>query len=168
MNKKTLFFLVAFLPLCGYGQSLQDSISKLYLKYNELLKTQDSVRYLSGKISYLEKEYSSFNDAVKSNNEVIKKLTDKELFSQKQQLHQRRNKIIRTTDFVSAANVSLNAIKQFDATSDFHSKITALNNPDNKDLGFSLSSEVETILNHTVIKGAKKINGVRSSKLLGF
>lgn len=169
MNKKLLILLIIGLPFQGFAQqSLQDSINQLYNRYTELLKTQDSLSELSGKISNLEKEYSSFNDAVKSNNEVIKKLTDKELFSQKQQLTQRRNKIVRTTEFVLAANVSLNAIKQLDATSDFHSQITSLNNPDNKDLGFSLSGEVETVLNEKIIKGQRKVNGVKSDKFIGF
>ncbi|MFD2519206.1 hypothetical protein [Salinimicrobium flavum] len=169
MNKKLLILLIIGLPFKGFAQqSLQDSINQLYNRYTELLKTQDSLSELSGKISNLEKEYSSFNDAVKSNNEVIKKLTDKELFSQKQQLTQRRNKIVRTTEFVLAANVSLNAIKQLDATSDFHSQITSLNNPDNKDLGFSLSGEVETVLNEKIIKGQRKVNGVKSDKFIGF
>ncbi|NJW55894.1 hypothetical protein, partial [Salinimicrobium oceani] len=69
---------------------------------------------------------------------------------------------------VIAANVSLNAIKQLDATSDFHSKIASLNNPDNKDLGFSLSGEVEALLHEKIIRGNKKLNGVRSDKFIGF
>lgn len=157
------------LPLLTYSQSsLQDSINQLYTGYYEVLKSQDSVTRLAGKIKILEKEYDNFNDLVKSNNEVIKQLTDKELFSQQQQLAQRRNKIIRTADFVLAANVSLNAIKQLDATSDFHSKIASLNNPDNKDLGFSLSGEVEALLHEKIIRGNKKLNGVRSDKFVGF
>lgn len=168
--KKSLFLLCLMaLPLQSHSQSsLQDSINHLYTRYYEVLKTQDSVTRLAGKINNLEKEYDNFNDLVKSNNEVIKQLTDKELFSQQQQLSQRRNKIIRTSEFVLAANVSLNAIKQLDATSDFHSKIASLNNPDNKDLGFSLSGEVEALLHEKIIRGNKKLNGVRSDKFVGF
>lgn len=168
--KKSLFLLCLMaLPLQSHSQSsLQDSINHLYTRYYEVLKTQDSVTRLAGKLNNLEKEYDNFNDLVKSNNEVIKQLTDKELFSQQQQLSQRRNKIIRTSEFVLAANVSLNAIKQLDATSDFHSKIASLNNPDNKDLGFSLSGEVEALLHEKIIRGNKKLNGVRSDKFVGF
>lgn len=167
--KKSFFLLCLLtLPLQIHSQSLQDSINHLYSRYYEIIKSQDSVARLAGKINNLEKEYYNFNDLVKSNNEIIKKLTDKELFSQQQQLEQRRNKIIRTSEFVIAANVSLNAIKQLDATSDFHSKIASLNNPDNKDLGFSLSNEVEELLQQKILKGNKKLNGVRSDKFVGF
>ena len=167
--KKTLFILfLVGLPLQSHSQSLQDSIGQLYQRYYDLIKKQDSIDQLAGKVKTLEREYSNFNDLIKSNNEVIKQLTDKELFSQQQQLAQRRNKIIRTSDFVLAANVSLNAIKQLDATSDFHSQIASLNNPDNKDLGFSLSGEVEALLNQKIIKGNKKMNGVRADKFVGF
>lgn len=168
MKKTLLIIFLISLPLQSHSQSLQDTIGQLYKNYYDLIKTQDSVNQLAGKVKTLEKEYSNFNDLVKSNNEVIKQLTDKELFSQQQQLAQRRNKIIRTSDFVVAANVSLNAIKQLDATSDFHSQIASLNNPDNKDLGFSLSGEVEALLNQKIIKGNKKLNGVRSDKFVGF
>ena len=168
MKKTLLIIFLISLPLQSHSQSLQDTINQLYKNYYDLIKTQDSVNQLAGKVKTLEKEYSNFNDLVKSNNEVIKQLTDKELFSQQQQLAQRRNKIIRTSDFVVAANVSLNAIKQLDATSDFHSQIASLNNPDNKDLGFSLSGEVEALLNQKIIKGNKKLNGVRSDKFVGF
>lgn len=167
--KKSIFLLCLLaLPLQSHSQSLQDSISHLYTRYYEIIKSQDSVARLAGKISNLEKEYNNFNELVKSNNEIIKQLTDKELFSQQQQLAQRRSKIIRTSEFVIAANVSLNAIKQLDATSDFHSKIASLNNPDNKDLGFSLSNEVEELLQEKILKGNKKLNGVRSDKFVGF
>ncbi|MDX1602385.1 MAG: hypothetical protein R3209_04905 [Salinimicrobium sediminis] len=167
--KKSFFllFLLA-LPLQSHSQSLQDSVDQLYIRYYEVLKSQDTLTRLAGKINHLEKEYNNFNELVKSNNEVIKQLTDKELFSQQQQLAQRRNKIVRTADFVIAANVSLNAIKQLDATSDFHSKIASLNNPDNKDLGFSLSGEVEALIKEKIIRGNKKLNGVRSDKFIGF
>lgn len=170
MKKTLLIIFLISLPLQGQSQSqsLQDSIGQLYKRYYDLIKTQDSVNHLAGKVKTLEKDYSNFNELVKSNNEVIKQLTDKELFSQQQQLAQRRNKIIRTSDFVVAANVSLNAIKQLDATSDFHSQIASLNNPDNKDLGFSLSGEVEALLNQKIIKGNKKLNGVRADKFVGF
>ena len=168
MKKVILVLCLLALPLQSHSQSLQDSIDQLYTRYYEVLKSQDTISRLAGKIIHLEKEYDNFNELVKSNNEIIKQLTDKELFSQQQQLAQRRNKIVRTADFVIAANVSLNAIKQLDATSDFHSKIASLNNPDNKDLGFSLSTEVETLLNDKIIKGNRKLNGVRSHKFIGF
>src|SRR5690606_41261812 len=85
-----------------------------------------------------------------------------------EQLNQRKNKIVNTAEFVNVSNVSLNAIKQIDATSDYLSKVTSLNNPENMDLGFSLSKKVMEVLNSSVVKGEKKINGIRTNKFLAM
>src|SRR5690606_6467718 len=135
----------------------KDSIDVLYQKYFELQKKQDSISHLSSSIVTLEENYSKFNDLLKSNNEAIRKLTNAELFSLQEQLNQRKSKIINTAEFVNVSNVSLNAIKQIDATSDYLSKVASLNNPENMDLGFSLSKKVMDVLNSTVVKGEKKI-----------
>src|SRR5690606_1142035 len=124
--------------------------------------------HLSSSIVTLEENYSKFNDLLKSNNEAIRKLTNAELFSLQEQLNQRKSKIINTAEFVNVSNVSLNAIKQIDATSDYLSKVASLNNPENMDLGFSLSKKVMDVLNSTVVKGEKKINGIRTNKFLSL
>ncbi len=167
--KKLVFFLITtFWSVGMHSQTLNDSITVLYKNYFELLKTKDKLDTISLEIKKLKTEYQGFTDILESNNKQIKKLTDAELFSLKDQIDQKRKKIINTTDFVFSANASLNAIKQLDATSDYLSQISRLNNPENSELGFSLSSEVEKIIESKIIKGNSKINGVKKSKFLNF
>src|SRR5690606_42077831 len=158
-------FLVSF-QAHSQTETFKDSLDLLYERYFELQKRQDSLNTLTTSISTLEENYSKFNDLLKSNNESIRKLTNAELFSMQEQLNQRKKKIVNTAEFVNVSNVSLNAIKQIDATSDYLSKVTSLNNPENMDLGFSLSKKVMDVLNSTVVKGEKKINGIRTNKFL--
>lgn len=145
----------------GISQTLKDSVNVIYSNYYELLKTKDRLDTLTIKLE-------NFEDLMTSNNKIIKELSKAELFNKEQQLAQRRKKIINTTEFVFASNASLNAIKQLDATSDYMSQISSLNNPDNTDLGFSLSEEITTIVEQDIIKGNSKINGVKKSKFLLF
>ncbi|MDY0779927.1 hypothetical protein [Tenacibaculum sp. IB213877] len=160
--KKVLFFLVFVLfTVFIQAQSLKDSVNVLYKNYFELLKD-------AKKLDTIVLKVNNFEELMASNNKKIQDLTDAELFGLQKQLEQRRKKIISTTEFVFAANSSLNAIKQLDATSDYLNQISSLNNPDNTDLGFSLSEEITTILQQKIIKGNKKINGVKSSKFLLF
>ena len=162
-----IFFLLG-LSVQAQTENTKDSLDLLYEKYFELQKKQDSLNRLSTSITTLEENYSKFNDLLKSNNEAIRKLTNAELFSLQEQLNQRKSKIINTAEFVNVSNVSLNAIKQIDATSDYLSKVASLNNPENMDLGFSLSKKVMDVLNSTVVKGEKKINGIRTNKFLSL
>ena len=162
-----LFFLLS-LSVQGQTERTTDSLDLLYQKYFELQKKQDSLNQLSTSIITLEENYSKFNDLLKSNNESIRKLTNAELFSLQEQLNQRKNKIVNTAEFVNVSNVSLNAIKQIDATSDYLSKVTSLNNPENMDLGFSLSKKVMAILENEIVKGERKVNGIHSNKFLSL
>jgi len=155
----TLIFLISF--SVAKSQTLKDSVNVIYKNYYELLKTKDKFDTLAIKVD-------NFEELMMSNNKIIRDLSDAELFDLKQQLEQRRKKIINTTEFVFASNASLNAIKQLDATSDYMSQISSLNNPENTDLGFSLSNEIANIVNQKIIKGNKKVNGVKESKFLLF
>ena len=153
-----IFFIFSF---AGISQTLKDSVKVIYTNYYELLKTKEKLDTLKIKVD-------NFEELMTSNNKIIKELSKAELFNLEQQLKQRRKKIINTTEFVFAANASLNAIKQLDATSDYMTQISSLNNPDNTDLGFSLSDEISSLVEQKIIKGNNKINGVKNSKFLLF
>ncbi|MFD0993362.1 hypothetical protein [Tenacibaculum geojense] len=161
MKKVLLLLLIIGVQVKTQSQTLKDSVNVLYKNYFTLLKD-------AKKLDTIVLKVDNFEELMASNNKKIQDLTDAELFGLKKQLEQRRKKIINTTEFVFAANSSLNAIKQLDATSDYLNQISSLNNPDNTDLGFSLSEEITTILEQKIIKGNKKINGVKSSKFLLF
>lgn len=159
--KKLLIIIILISTSIVSGQVKKDSLDVIYKKYFELLKTKEKLDTVVLKVN-------NFEELMKSNNQIIKKLSDAELFGLKNQLEQRRKKIINTTEFVFASNASLNAIKQLDATSDYLTQISSLNNPQNSDLGFSLSVEIAKILENEIIKGNRKINGVKKNKFLLF
>jgi len=159
--KKILTIIIIVSSSVVNGQSLKDSVNVIYKNYFDLLKTKEKLDTIALKVE-------NFQELMESNNQKIKNLTEAELFGLKKQLDQRRKKIINTTEFVFASNASLNAIKQLDATSDYLTQISSLNNPDNSDLGFSLSDEITSILEKEIIKGKSKINGVKKSKFLLF
>ncbi|UMB60905.1 hypothetical protein MHL31_01590 [Lutibacter sp. A80] len=159
--KKILTIIIIVSSSVVNGQTLKDSVNVIYKNYFDLLKTKEKLDTIALKVE-------NFGELMESNNQKIQNLTEAELFGLKKQLDQRRKKIINTTEFVFASNASLNAIKQLDATSDYLTQISSLNNPDNSDLGFSLSDEITSILEKEIIKGKNKINGVKSSKFLLF
>ncbi|WPP48931.1 hypothetical protein [Catalinimonas niigatensis] len=157
---------LAFVPFQMKAQSLQDSVNVLYTSYFELLGKVERVDSLSTKIVDIENRYDSFNELIESSNVKIKELTDKDFFSLQTQLANKRTKLINTCDFVEAADVSLNTILLLDAVTAYLNDVSALNSPDNKELGFSLNSEITSILEKKIIKGNKKINGGRAEKFL--
>jgi len=72
------------------------------------------------------------------------------------QLNERITKISNTPDFVRAANVSVNALVLSNSLSDYLNDVSSLNNPNNADLGFSLSQKVTDLLASNLFKDPKK------------
>ncbi len=172
MKKKLfLIFLLSF-PFYGYSQgtseSLRDSVEIIYKKYFELKKSTDSIQESSPSLAELQQNLDNFKEIVTENNRLIGEFRDDKFHTAQRQFTFRKNKILNTSEFVYVANVSLNAIRQFDATATYLNKISSLNNPANTDLGFSLSEEVNTILKKNIVKGGKKINGASSDKFMSF
>ncbi|WP_028887553.1 hypothetical protein [Tenacibaculum ovolyticum] len=159
--KKLITIIIVISTTITNGQTLKDSVNVIYKNYFDLLKTKQKLDTIAYKIN-------NFEELMVSNNKIIKELSDAELFSLKKQLEQRTKKIINTTEFVFASNASLNAIKQLDATSDYLTQVSSLNNPNNSDLGFSLSHDIANIVEKNIIKRNKKVNGVKKSKFLLF
>lgn len=176
-----LLFLIVITSQITYAQNeskdnLKDSINSVYTAYYSLLKTQDSLQTstkdsltkLRNSIESLKSNYSQFNETIESISVDMSEITEKELFSDKEQLRQRKDKIIHTVEFVNAANTSLNSIQQFDATSSYLNIVSSLNNPQNVDLGFSLTKEITNVLKETIIKGNNKLNGIKSNRFLSI
>lgn len=160
------------LPFFGYSQSasesLKDSVEIIYRKYFELKKSTDSIQKSSTSLVQLQQNLDNFKEIVTENNRLIGEFRDDKFHTAQRQFSFRKNRIVHTSEFVYVANVSLNAIRQFDATATYLSKISSLNNPANTDLGFSLTEEVNTILKKNIVKGNKKINGASSEKFMSF
>lgn len=172
MNKKLFLVFVFSFPFCGYSQapaeSLKDSVEILYKRYFELKKSTDSFEQSANSLVELRQNLDNFKEIVTENNKLIGEYRDDRFHTAQRQFTFRKNKIVNTSEFVYVANVSLNAIRQFDATATYLNKISSLNNPANTDLGFSLTEEVNTILKKNIVKGGKKINGASSDKFMSF
>ncbi|WP_029038758.1 hypothetical protein [Salinimicrobium xinjiangense] len=172
MKKNKVLLVILLFPFFGFSQgpseSMKDSVEVLYKKYFELKKSTDSIQKSSASLVELQQNLDNFKQIVTENNRLIGEFRDDKFHTAQQQFTFRKNKIVNTSEFVYVANVSLNAIRQFDATATYLSRISALNNPSNTDLGFSLTEEVNTILKKNIIKGGKKINGASSDKFMSF
>lgn len=171
-NKSFLIFLFLSFPFAGYSQapseSLRDSVAIIYEKYFDLIKGRDSIQKISSSLSNLQQNLDNFKQIVTENNKLIGEFREDRFHTAQRQFTFRKNKIVNTSEFVYVANVSLNAIRQFDATATYLNKISSLNNPANTDLGFSLKEEVNTILAKNIVKGSKKLNGAPSDKFMSF
>jgi hypothetical protein len=98
--------------------------------------------------------------------ERVNRLTENDILTKKARLDAQKNKIVSTATFIGYATNSFDAIDAAFAQTDYMTDISALNNPNNKELGFSLSEEVERLLEKQIIKGDKKFNGKNAKKFL--
>lgn len=153
-------------------QGLKDSLQLLYNNYNKLYTDysvlENNINALSNGIKTLQSEFSGFNGVLDENTKAVQSITKEQIFTYRTQYFNRRDKIINTTDFVETANASLNSIKLLGATADYLNAVTALNSPENKELGFSLSDEIVKILDSSIVKGKTKINGGKAGKVVDF
>ena len=81
--KKLLIIIILISTSIVSGQVKKDSLDVIYKKYFELLKTKEKLDTVVLKVN-------NFEELMKSNNQIIKKLSDAELFGLKNQLEQRR------------------------------------------------------------------------------
>ncbi len=144
------------------SQAQRDSMLQLYIRYQEVLAKADQI---NAQVGTLGQQQSQFKELLESNNERIQRITDKDLYSVKLQWEARRARLLNSTDFAQSATVSLNAIRQFDATINYLNSIAALNNPDNGELGFTLVEQMTILLDKEIIQGRSKVNGVAVDKL---
>ncbi len=80
------------------------------------------------------------------------------------QLQSRVQKVVNTSDFVRSANISLNALILSNSLTDYLNNVSDLNNPSNKDLGFSLVKVVDDMVEEQIFQGRKKAGGSSRGK----
>ncbi|WP_373943138.1 hypothetical protein OEG92_08575 [Polaribacter sejongensis] len=85
--KKLLTIITIISASIVSAQNNKDSLNVIYKNYFELLKTKDKLDTVVLKVN-------NFEELMKSNNQIIKKLSDAELFGLKNQLEQRRKKLL--------------------------------------------------------------------------
>jgi hypothetical protein len=157
-----------------------DSLAQLYQNYMKLWETHQTmtnkVELLDksiqevdkkwGKVTELDGKVSHLNSTLNTNLENVNRLTQNDLFTKKSRLNAQKQKIVNTATFVGYAVNSFDAIDAAFAQSDYMTDISSLNNPNNEELGFSLSDEITKLLNKEIIKGDKKFNGKNAKKFL--
>ncbi len=179
MNKKvvllTLGLLLSFVS--NTFSQKADSLANLYMKYMEIWETNqvvtqkverlnEDVGQRLGKVVELDNKVSNLNNTLNTNLEQVNRLTQNDIFTKKSRLDAQRQKIVKTSVFVGYASNSFDAIDAALAQSDYMTDITELNNPNNEELGFSLSKEVTNLLEKKIIKGDRRFNGKNAEKFL--
>ena len=157
-----------------------DSLAQLYQNYMELWETNQqmtdkfeemnqSLRDVGkklGKVSELDGKVSNLNSTLNNNLEKVNRLTQNDIFTKKSRLATQKEKVINTSTFIGYSINSFDAIDAAFAQSDYMTDISSLNNPNNEELGFSLSDEITELLDKQIIKGNRKFNGKNAKKFL--
>jgi hypothetical protein len=148
-----------YMKLWETHQTMTNKVELLDKSIQEVDKKWGKVTELDGKVSHL-------NSTLNTNLENVNRLTQNDLFTKKSRLNAQKQKIVNTATFVGYAVNSFDAIDAAFAQSDYMTDISSLNNPNNEELGFSLSDEITKLLNKEIIKGDKKFNGKNAKKFL--
>lgn len=157
--------------------SLSDSVYVLYQRFFELQNISDNLEKVETKVdsvtgsvtedlTNLNKNYDYFNEVLKSNNEKISSISETQLFTNKTLVEKNIVRSQNATEFVEAALTALNALDLTNQIFTYTDQITALNNPQNRELGFSLNDRITKILEDEIFRGRSKINRVRRDKFL--
>jgi hypothetical protein len=109
-----------------------------------------TIKALEAKLSSMESTQGNHPDALKL--EVENRIKKATLFA----------------DFLQSANTSVNAMLLSSNLSAYLNDVSALNNPTNQDLGFSLAEQVEKVMEKNVFKGRAKIAGQEKGRFMGF
>jgi prefoldin subunit 5 len=180
--KYQLFALLLCLTVSSspvFGQST-DSLAALYQKYMDLYRREESmsqnIKTLNETLQKMDAEVKRVNEldgkvgdlssSINSSLELVNRLTTNDILTKKSRLETQQRKIVNTAVFVGYANNSFDAIDAALAQSDYLNDVTALNNPTNTELGFSLSDEITNLLETQIIKGDKKFNGKNAEKFI--
>lgn len=158
--------------------SLADSVFVLYERYFEMVKVSDAYSQkmqqkmdslalaVGGDISKVDEKYERFNEVLIDNNRRISSISETQLFTNKTLVERNMARAINATEFVESATTALNALDLTNQVFAYTDQITALNNPENNDLGFSLGERVEKILEEEIFQGRQKINKIKKSQFL--
>ncbi|MCP3932625.1 MAG: hypothetical protein GY705_26445 [Bacteroidetes bacterium] len=139
---------------------LEDSLQTLLNQLSNLQKTTQTLE------SQLDKNSKHFHEVLESNNASIRKISNVQLFTNKVLLNRNQIRVINSAEFVEAANVSLNTLNLTQEVFNYTNLITALNSPNNTELGFSLNRQLQKILDETIFKHQAKVNRVKKDKFM--
>lgn len=168
-------------------EDLSDSVYVLYQRFFEVQRMAreieernlhlsnkvdtrlDSVmRDMENNVARMAKNYEYFNEVLESNNQKISSISEAQLFTNKTLFERNKTRILNSTEFIESAAVALNTLNLTNQIFGYTDQITALNNPDNTELGFSLTKRVGEIMEETIFKGRSRLNKVRKEKFMGI
>jgi hypothetical protein len=161
-------------------RSLSDSVYVLYARYFDMLKVAEQTsKELAQKLDSISKtvnadvqkvsqNYQYYNEVLEANNKKISSISETQLYTNKTLVERNVARTVSSAEFVEAASTALNALDLTNQIFVYTDQITALNNPENTDLGFSLSRRVNTILEEEVFKGRTRINKVKKERFLSL
>jgi hypothetical protein len=141
MNKITVFLILLLIPTGLYAQTKFDSVKAIYAD-----------------IASLKQELSATYSKVQG-------LTEKDLRDVKKRFEVNKQKVLKTSEFLSAANNSLDVLASAIDVNDYKTLVIDLNNPTNEGLGFNLQKEVIEKLRPLISK-AKKTNKTKFSEIV--
>jgi hypothetical protein len=171
-----LLFLIWSNQIVAQG-NLSDSVYVLYQKYFEMARIADQYTKMSTKVdsvastlgkdlTKIDENYKYFNEVLDSNNKKISSISETQLYTNKTLVERNMTRAVNSTDFVEAAATALNALDLTNQIFAYTDKITALNNPENTDLGFSLNDRINKILEDEIFQGRQRVNKIRKDKFL--
>ncbi|MEM6700250.1 MAG: hypothetical protein AAF806_07165 [Bacteroidota bacterium] len=158
--------------------NLADSVYVLYERYFEMERVsneynQDMQRRLdsmtlvmNGDISKVDEKYERFNEVLIANNRKIRSISETQLYTNKTLVERNLDRAKNATEFVESATTALNALDLTNQIFAYTDQITALNNPENRELGFSLSERIEKILEEEIFQGRQKVNKIKKTHFL--
>lgn len=173
-----LVFVLFALTGLRAQNSLSDSVYVLYEKYFEMVQVADALTgelaqrvdsvagTMGADIEKVSKNYEYFNEVLKSNNKKISSISETQLFTNKTLVERNMARAVNSTEFVEAASTALNALDLTNQIFAYTDQITALNNPENTELGFSLGRRVNKILEEEIFQGRSRVNKVKKEKFL--
>ncbi|MEM1325170.1 MAG: hypothetical protein AAGI23_04405 [Bacteroidota bacterium] len=173
-----IIFSLLFSTSIAAQESLADSVYVLYERYFEMSRVAndynaqmqarvDSMsRLMRGDIAKVDKKYERFNEVLVDNNRRISSISETQLFTNKTLVERNKTRALNATEFVESATTALNALDLTNQIFAYTDQITALNNPENKDLGFSLNDRIDKILEEEVFQGRTKVNKVKKDQFL--
>ena len=108
----------------------------------------------------------NFNETLTEIQDDLKQVRNVQESMLEDNLKSRVQKVVNTTEFVRSANVSLSALVLSNSLTDYLNNVTDLNNPTNRDLGFSLVKSIDKLIEDEIFKGKDRVGGAGKGKFL--
>jgi len=153
MNIKKNCLIIAILGIT------YSAISQDLNKQVKTVEKQTEAYYneLQTKIKNLQLDFSSLELEMKNTKSVIKDKTDIDLTNRNEKIAEQEHFLIQTSEFVKSASKSFRAIDASIAQSSYLQDVITLNNPTNDDLGFSLKTVIDELIEQHILSKDKKL-----------